>query len=212
MLEIEVGGKLMMDLTGIPDKLHSFFVGYVKKRVVITMVPLVPDVNRSTLLENLYRGNSVTVRFIRQGTVLGFSTTVAHVTFTPIPLLFLEYPNTIESYNLRKDNRLVCLFPVTVVHNGREQSGALSDISKSGGSIVIPIKDDQPGDFSIDDVIHFRCPLLFGDPQAEVPGKIKRVHKNGTKVELGLKFNNIGDDLSRRISEYIEQTRYFMDA
>ncbi len=212
MLEIEVGGKLMMDLTGIPDKLHSFFVGYVKKRVVITMVPLVPDVNRSTLLENLYRGNSVTVRFIRQGTVLGFSTTVAHVTFTPIPLLFLEYPNTIESYNLRKDNRLVCLFPVTVVLNGREQSGALSDISKSGGSIVIPIKDDQPGDFSIDDVIHFRCPLLFGDPQAEVPGKIKRVHKNGTKVELGLKFNNIGDDLSRRISEYIEQTRYFMDA
>jgi hypothetical protein len=211
MLEIEVGGKLMMELTGIPDKLHSFFVGYVKKRVVITMVPLVPDVNRPTLLENLYKGNSVTVRFIRQGTVLGFSTTVAHVAFTPIPLLFLEYPNTIESYNLRKDKRVVCLFPITVVLNGRDQSGALSDISKSGGSIVIPIKDDQSGDFTIDDVIHFRCPLLFGDPQAEVPGKIKRVNKNGTKVELGLKFNDIGDDLARRISEYIEQTRYFMD-
>lgn len=211
MNAIEVGGKLLMDLTGLPNKLHSYFVGYVKARFVITMLPLVPEVNRPTLLEYLYKGNSVTVRFIRQGTVLGFSATVAHVTFTPIPLLFLEYPQNFESYNLRKDNRVVCLFPVTVVIKGRELSGALSDISKSGGSIVIPINEDQPGLFPIDDVIHFRCPLLFGDPQAQVPGMIKRVSKNGTKVELGLKFNEIKDEPARRISEYIGQTHYFMD-
>jgi hypothetical protein len=212
MSKIEVGGKLQMELNGIPDKLHSFFIGYVKLRFVIIAIPLVPDVNRPTLLEYLYKGNAVTVRFIKQGTVLGFKTIVAYVTFTPIPLLFLQYPDNIETYNLRKDDRVVCLFPVTVILNDMELVGALSDISKSGCNIVLPVKDVQPGATGLDKTVSFRCPLLFGDPQATAMGMIKQVNRNGKRVELGLKFMGNNADQTRLISDYIEQTRYFMDA
>lgn len=212
MTEIEVGGKLMMNLNGIPDKLHSFFVGYIRKRFVITMIPLVPDVNRPMLLEYLYKGNSATLRFIKRGTVLGFDSSVAHVTFTPFPLLFLEYPENIESYNLRKDDRVTCLFPITVVFNDGEVPGALSDISKSGCNIVLSIQDSPPRNIEIDDIIRFRCPLLSGDPDMNIPGMIKRLKKSGARMELGLKFNDLEKDTARRISDYIEQTRYFIDA
>jgi len=137
---------------------------------------------------------------------------VTYFTFTPIPLLFLQYPCNFESYNLRKDERVDCLFPNTVIINDREMSGALSDISKSGCNILLPIQDDQPCNVEVNDIVHFRCPMLFSDPQTEVSGVVKRVNKNGIKMELGLKFGTIGNDQALRIKKYIEQARYLMDA
>lgn len=212
MSKIEVGTKVMMELAGLKDKLHSFFVGYIKKRCVITIIPMVPEVNRPMLLEHLYKGNMMTIRYIHSGTVLGFSTQIMHVSFTPFPLLFLEYPEHIESFNLRKDGRVACLFPALVVHDATSYTGVLSDISKSGCSISLPSGENQAVTVEIDDRLTLRCPLLFAADQAEIFCNIKRINKNGTKVELGLKFTEIPEELLDRITNYIEQTIIFMDA
>ena len=202
----------MIELAGLKFKLHSFFVGYIKKRCVITIIPMVPEVNRPILLEHLYKGNIMTVRYIHSGTVLGFSTPITHVSFTPFPLLFLEYPEHIESFNLRKDGRVTCLFPATVVHDATTYSGALSDISKSGCSITLPSRENHDVNVEIDDRITLRCPLLFAADQAEIFCTVKRIIKNGIRVELGLKFTEIPEELLVRITSYIEQTIIFMDA
>ena len=210
--KIDVGTRVMMELAGMKDKLQSFFVGYIKNRCVITIVPQVPEVNRPTLLENLYRGNTITLRYIHSGMVLGFTTEIMHVSFTPLPLLFVKYPEQIESYNLRKDERVGCLFPASVVHEETEFSGALSDISLSGCGIVLPVNGNQGITVEIDDTLALYCPLLFGSDQAEVPSVVKRIIKSGAKIELGLKFATIPEELRSRINEYIEQTVIFMDA
>lgn len=210
MNKIVVGNKVMMELAGIKDKLQSFFVGYINKRYVIISFPLVPEVNRPLLLEHLYKGNTMTVRYIHSGTVLGFSTEILHVAFTPYPLLFLKYPERIESFNLRKDDRVDCLFPAMLVLRGVSLPGALSDISRSGCNIVLPSSDEtQP--LEIDDQLLLRCPLLFASDQAEIAGTVKQLSKNGTKVRLGLMFTEVPADLLTRITAYIEQTLMFMD-
>lgn len=133
MSMIEAGTKIVMDINGIPDRLHSYFVGYINKRCVIVMMPMVPEVNRAVLLEHVYKGNQVTVRFIQSGAVFGFQSVISHFAFTPYPLLFLNYPESIENHNLRKDRRVSCLFPVIAMHHESEYQGVLSNISKSGG-------------------------------------------------------------------------------
>ncbi len=201
-----------MELAGIKDKLQSFFVGFITKRCVITTFPLVPDVNRPMLLEHLYKGNSLTVRYIHSGTVLGFTSEIQSVAFTPYSLLFLKYPGQIESFNLRKDDRVACLFPASVILNNVPFPGALSDISRSGCSIVFPVTDNQTINPEIGSQVVLHCPLLFASDQAKISCTVKQVNKNSQKIGLGLMFTHVQDDLLIRISTYIEQTRMFVDA
>ncbi|GAB6057798.1 flagellar brake protein [Desulfonatronum parangueonense] len=211
MSAIEVGMKVMVELPGMKDKLHTRFVGYINKRCVITMIPVVPEVNRSMLYEHLYKGNSMTVRFIKSGSVLGFATVIQHVSFSPFPLLFLEFPDRIESYNLRKDSRVSCLFPVKMAIKGVTIQGALLDISKSGCGIGIQGKESQKIPFEIDDVVEVQCSFLFKNENERVECVIKRINKSGSKVELGLKFKQIPESLLSVIHDYIQQMTVFLE-
>lgn len=210
MRKIVVGSKILMELAGIKDKLQSFFVGYINKRCVIISFPLVPEVNRPLMLEHLYKGNMMTIRYIYSGMVLGFSTEIQHVAFTPYPLLFVRYPERIESFNLRKDERVACLFPASLTLHEVLLHGALSDISVSGCNIVLPI-DDETTSVEVGDQLALRCPLLFAADQVEIACTVKLLTKDDTKVRLGLKFTHVPADLLARIKSYIEQTLMFMD-
>ncbi|WP_161946149.1 flagellar brake protein [Desulfonatronum thiosulfatophilum] len=211
MSAIEVGMKVMVELPGMKDKLHTRFVGYINKRCVITTIPLVPEVNRSMLYEHLYKGNAMTVRFIKSGSVLGFATLIQHVSFSPFPLLFLEFPDKIESFNLRKDSRVNCLFPVAMALNGTTIQGALLDISKSGCGIGIQGEESQKITFEIDDVVRVQCPFLFKSEDERVDCVIKRINKSGSKVDLGLKFNQIPESLLSVIHDYVQQMTMYLD-
>lgn len=199
-----------MEVSGFPDKLQSFFIGYINKRCVITMVPQVPELNRSILLENLYKGNSVTVRFIQSGTVLGFVTNILHVSFTPFPLLFLEYPEDIESFNLRKDSRVPCLFPARIGVNGTELPAVLADISKAGCNVNIQSSQEDTPSLNVGDTVSLRCPLLFGAPATAISCEIKRLDVSKQRYSMGLKFNDPSKDVALAIASYIEQTILFV--
>ncbi len=211
MSMIEAGTKVVMEITGLPDRLHSFFVGYINKRCVIVMMPMVPEVNRNLLLEHVYKGNRVTVRFIRSGAVFGFQSAITYFSFTPYPLLFLEYPSSIESHNLRKDRRVSCLFPVIATLNEKEYHGVLSNISQSGGRAFFPDNGFRGIKLGIDDQLQLTCPILFESRDAAILATIKRVNTDKEKVELGLKFSKVPEDIDRRINTFIEQTILFAE-
>lgn len=210
MNKIEVGVRVIMEVSGYRGKLQSYFVGYIKNRCVITMIPHVSESNRSIFRENLYKGNSVTVRFIHAGTVLGFITDILHVAFTPFPILFLQYPEDIESFNLRKDSRVPCLFPVSIGLNGTELSAAMADISKAGCNVNIQSEPEDTPSLNLDDIVSLRCPLLFGDPEVCISCEIKRLDISKERNSMGLKFNNPSEEVAQAITSYIEQTILFV--
>lgn len=211
MSKINVGTKILIELSGMSGRLQSSFVGYVNKRFIIVAMPIVPQLNRDLLLANIYTGNSVTVRFIQFGSVFGFESSIVHFFHTPYPLLFLQYPETIETHNLRKQPRVDCLFPVTATFNGQESSGVLSNISQSGGQIFFLNTSFEGQAINIDDPLTFKCPSLFHSPDASVSSVIKRIHKQNKKMELGLKFVDIQEDMAVQLTEYIEQTILFSE-
>lgn len=208
---IEAGTKIVLEINGMPDRLHSFFVGYINKRCVIVMLPMVPEVNRNLLLEHVYTGNRVTVRFIRSGSVFGFQSAITYFSFTPYPLLFLEHPTSIERHNLRKDRRVSCLFPVIATCKEKEHHGVLSNISQSGGRAFFPGNGSREIKLEIDDQLHLKCPILFESRDVAVLATIKRVSTDKEKVELGLKFSKVAEEIDRRINTFIEQTILFAE-
>ena len=53
------------------------------------------------------------VRYVSEGNIYGFKTSVMKIQFDPQPLLFLKYPENIENVSLRKSERIQAHIPVT---------------------------------------------------------------------------------------------------
>jgi len=208
---MDIGSRLSLELRGIELKLNSMIIGYVKGKFVLSSIPVVPEVNRNNLFQHIYNGNDVTVRYLQEGMVLGFKSEILHFTFAPIPLLFLTYPERVETYNLRNAPRITCFFPAQTHLAGQPRSSVISNISLTGCCIYLDGATAKLQNLDIDDTVRIECPTLFGNHGTVVDCKIKRIGKQRDKLELGTKFMNIPEDLKGQLQQFLDHAVNFFD-
>ncbi len=63
--------------------------------------------------------------------------------FTPIRLLFVEYPKIIEHYDLRSHERMDCFLPAGTKIKDKDKEGAVLDISQKGYHLKNSLKTQQ---------------------------------------------------------------------
>ena len=110
----------------------SVLIGMEYGQFLIVKPPPLPEFPAS-----LYQKNQTVVRYFYAGRAYGFRTTLVSLIREPVRLLILAYPETIESLNLRKNERYACRLPAGVVLNlsGDEPEnwqGYITDISADG--------------------------------------------------------------------------------
>lgn len=99
------------------------------------------------------------VRFVKDGTAIGFRSKIASIQMTPFPLAILEYPAETEMVAIRKAERIGCNFPSLVIVDGvstlvsvgaTEQDGStdqpqgpmhgmIVDLSVGGCQVALPV-------------------------------------------------------------------------
>jgi len=201
-LDIAAGLKLAMQIPGIDVKLTSSLIGFLKNRYVIIQIPAAPEVSREIVYQNLYQDNAATVRYLHLGKVMGFSSKIIKYQTSPFPLLFLTYPDRVETYNLRKHERISCLFPVEAVLKGARYPGMITDLSAEGcGALLQMQRKDSP--FKIDDLIELDCAMFATGEQATLPSVVKRLSTSDGRVELGLKFRDLPAASRLKIISYV---------
>ncbi len=201
-LDIAVGLKLAMQVPGIDIKLMSSLIGFLKNRYVIIQLPGAQEVSRETVYQNLYQDNAATVRYLHLGKVMGFSSKIIKYQTSPFPLLFLTYPDRIETYNLRKHERISCLFPVEAIANQTRYPGMITDLSAEGCGALLQLgKKDCP--FRIDDLVELDCSMFSTGEQETLPSVVKRLSTNEGRVELGLKFRDLHPASRQKVISYV---------
>ncbi len=203
-LDITVGAKLALDINGLDAKLTSALVGYSKAKYVVTHVPSLMEGNKDLLFQHLYSGNDVTVRYLHSGVIFGFRCAVIKYLFSPFPLLFLTFPEKVESYNLRRHKRIPCLLPAVVRVGETSVKGLVTDLSLSGCEVVLSLARECHPCFAIDDEVHVACPLFGDDAQDSLTCRIKRAASDTGKIEFGLKFSFLSDAARQTILGYIQ--------
>ncbi|MBF0566257.1 MAG: PilZ domain-containing protein [Nitrospirae bacterium] len=135
-------------------------------------------------------GKEIVVKYVHEGMVYGFITTIIGVLSIPPGFLFTLYPDNVEHYNLRHQNRLNCLLPAKFIVNYVPVRGTVVDINKSGcryrmNKAAVPPKLSKEQ----------RCDL-----QVQLPGveaalhfntKIKNVTRDKEYVYFGLIFEGL---------------------
>jgi hypothetical protein len=198
------GTKIIMELSGLPDKLTSACVGHVRGRFVVTQFPVVPETGRDALYQLLYPDNAAIVRYLHDGAVVGFSARVIRCIQIPFPLIFLSYPKKLESHDLRRHPRVACCLPGQASLAGSQLPGMVLDLSHSGCMFSATFPDTPPN-VAIDDEVFLHCDLFGHSPDAALPGVVKRVALSGRRLELGLKFRKMPPPTEQAISTYLDQ-------
>ncbi len=210
-LDIPVGAKLALDISGVDVKLASALVGYSKGKYVVTQLPSLVESSKDMLFQYLYSGNTVIVRYLHSGAVFGFRCVIIKYLFSPFPLFFLTFPEKVESYNLRRHKRIPCLLPVSAHIDATSISGLMTDLSLSGCGVTLTLMRKYQPAVAIDDEVQVACSLFGEDGQDSLNCQIKRVASDSGRIELGLKFTALPETTRKEIISYLQSASAILE-
>ncbi len=147
------------------------------------------------------------VRFIHEGNVFGFSAYIIAPIRQPFPLVFLTYPDELESLNLRTNPRYPVRIEATYTYQTPEGSapgmgtGLILNISE-GGCLLEGEQFFDPGS---------RLTLSFTIPPQEtvqeLEVEVKRLRKKGEHAHLGLTLITPSETNARKINDYLARMK-----
>jgi len=207
------GTRMLLEVAGFQDKLASICVGHIRPRFVVTTAPIVPEHNREAVHQMLYPDNTVIVRFLLEGTVMGFSAKIIRSLQVPFPLLFFTYPTRLECLDLRRHRRVPCCIPAETEVGTNATPGMIVDLSLTGCQFSACLTEGTatPPQIGIDDSVVLRCPLFGQDRQAVLPSAVKRVGLSEKRLDIGLKFKELSPEIHAALNGYIHHALSVLD-
>jgi len=210
-ISIELGTQLQIEIEGVAFRFKSVLIGMEPDEYLIIKTPMVPsDAPFSNIKHKLSRGSQIVVRYLYKGTVFGFQSKLIEAIFTPLRLLFIEYPNIIEHYNLRSQDRVDCFLPAKIKIKEEEKHGLILDISKKGCRYRIKaLKDEGLPSIQLDEQITLRCQFPGIEDEQVFSGKVRNINRDKEETTLGIEFHEIAPEFQNIIAQYILNIKEF---
>lgn len=199
--QILPGTQFVLETKSYPERFATRFIGGLRGQYFLCKTPSIAEY--PTTLERLYKGEELIVRFLSRGKAWAFASKVLGRIAKPQPLLFLEFPKAVDSYNLRSSKRIVCYFPVTALINGASPDGVILDLSETGCRLTAPV---SVTDLHIGDQIGIDCPVFKATGKNRIIAKIQRITQANGTPELGLAFEDIHPQIHEEILHYIQHS------
>lgn len=177
-LFIELGTALLLE-TGekaLSSKLIGMKVG---AYLIVDVSGAEPDTASLTTKE------TIQVRYVNQDDIFRFSSRILMTLDHPDHLVFLHYPDKVESCNVRSHKRVDCFMQIHVKSDGRRDPAVITNISAKG---CLCSMDRFP---SWEKISGRKVELLFpyGDSELlTLPGEVKSTQIQGTQIKLGVQF------------------------
>lgn len=183
-LFIELGASLLLEPKNNPDNAVSGeLIGMQVADYLIVRLPKDAAGQPRALQETLLQ-----VKYFCSSEVFGFVSRVIQSLSEPERIIFLEYPETVESYNARSDVRFDCFIPVRIALGDHLFDGVVININVNGCMCVI---EQYPESMSITQnclTIYFP---LTSDSTINIQGEIRNIRKSDGRVNFGVSFSNI---------------------
>ncbi len=210
-LMLKVGAPLQLRIrkpSGRPKALQarSELVGVEHGRYLIVKTPEMKHLD--DFEEFLVRGAEATIQYLHDGVVHRHPTRLMAVIAEPAELLFLDYPDSPEYFDVRTSPRVDCFLPVEAFAEGKRLEGYLADISRSGCRFTAKAIKTGPNEPPLE-ALNARIQVLLKLPGADahVPltGNLRNVRKDKDRIVFGIQFDeNAGGD-SSGLSNYLER-------
>jgi len=215
---LPISTRLQMDIGGIDIKLESYVVGLLPDDAIIIKHPFTGSLGSIT--HKLFKGNKVTVRYIHGGSVFAFQSELLGVTNDPFKLIFIAYPSLIARHRLRKNSRVQCYLPAELFMHNKNDAGIIPDIGNSGivsdlsvqGCCFDMIKSSTNPTLphiKIEGLVTVQIQLPGIESKIELTGAVKRSVRDANKMNIGIQFNEIDENIKNKIADHIMAIEQF---
>ncbi len=200
-MKISVGAKVLLDLGNEEfRRVSGQLIGWKNSETILVAIPLFVGIRNYVEI-----GRYITCRYMHEGTVYGFKAHIQGYTSNPESMVFLSYPDSWESIELRQQERLPCFFPASFQVSDYEATGILNDISEMGCRITCgPSKEEVLEKIILgsETLIHF---FPFGVQSGyKIPALIVNASTNDEKITgVGFKFPAIAEDFREKLKKHI---------
>ena len=199
-LDIPPGAQLTLSPLAEVLTLRSEFVGACERQYILTTLPEHPQARHA-----LAPQAAVTVRFLHPDyNCCGFTTGVAGTIAKPVPLLVLDFPDSMGALNLRRRERVNCFLPSRIAGEGGERKALIANLSEDGCRLVL-----TPGSPEADRRLapgsSLACSFRLFDLLDElfVPGLVRYVQEQAGRLCLGMQFNGLEKSDRAKLSDYV---------
>lgn len=186
----EIGTRLNISAKGGKAPMESVFVGS-KPPEYLVITPLQQIEFIKDLLSN---GLPLAVTYLQEGRTLEFQARIMEIVHSPVELVLLEYPMTVQERNLRSHKRISCFISGTIevemATDGGVITGVIKDISKSGCCFLIKGIEGAEMMFQLYEQILLRCKFPGIAGEREALGKVVDIRKREDGIAIGIRFSD----------------------
>ncbi len=196
---IEIGAKLFVHIEGVDFTVNSIFVGMKANEYVI----ITPPAKYSNIKSKLYPGNSIIVKYLYDGTVYAFQSSIIEIITEPINVVAIRYPKLVQNQELRNTKRFHCVTPARATARTWDIPVVIFDINKKGCRFKYQETNNKNVRFKINDrfMLHVKFPGV-SDEQT-VSAKVKNIHRKGKQLLIGVEYEDVE-------SRYLEKLGRFL--
>lgn len=203
IMQLDVATRVEIQITtaGTPLRFQTSFIGAIEERWFIVAMP---DARRyGDYRDALHEGVPLIVRYILEndhGEIVAFRTDIDYIVAHPTKMLFLAWPERIESRVIRANKRFDAYLPITISRLTEEQveqqAAVMVNVSSSGCRLsILPAQSSQ---WAEGDKIKLHVPR--NDNQAlEIEAIVRQIQRGSENHDddedhtvrhfLGLQFN-----------------------
>jgi hypothetical protein len=202
ILNIGIGTTLQFQLgwKGRELKAAGALIGMAPDEFLIIRVPAIPGI-----LSRLREGDPMVVRYVYCGNVYGFTSKVLTCIQKPALIVFIEYPASVESMNLRKARRMECLFPAVVDYQGCGYKAVIVDVSLGGCRICLDSESGVSSSIDVAQTVGISFFLTGTTEEQVINGKVQNIRKDDKRTEMGIQFDPENEAVLNNVKLYMDR-------
>ncbi len=199
-LDILPGAQLTLSPQAGDLTLPAQFVGACERQYVLATLPEHPQA-RQVLTPQA----AVTVRFLHPDyNCCGFTTRVAGIAAQPVPLLALDFPDSMGALNLRRRERVNCFLPARIAAEGGERKALIANLSEEGCRLVLaPGSPDADRRLAPGTTLALGLRLFDLLDELFLPGLVRYAKEQAGRLCLGVQFTSLAKPDRAKLADYV---------
>lgn len=184
---IDIGTKMYLEIEGVTFSVSSIFIGLLKDEFMIVTLPK----RYKSVKNKLFPSNKMVVKYLYEGSVFAFQTSVIEMITNPIRALAIEYPKVIQKRELRIVKRNNVVIPGRFEAKQVELSIVVFDISKNGCRFKYHDDKTTMTPLREGDLLRLYCQFPGMSEEVAAMASVRNVRREKEKLSVGVQFQDV---------------------
>ncbi len=183
---IDIGTKVYIEIEGVDFSVTSIFIGMLKDEFMIVTLPK----RYKSVKNKLFPSDTMVVKYLYEGSVYAFQTSVIETITKPIRALAIGYPKVVQQRELRVVKRNNVVIPARIEAKKTGFSAVVFDISKNGCRFKYHDNTSNISSLREGDLLRVYCQFPGIADEVGAMACVKNIRRAQGQLTIGAKFQD----------------------